>query len=101
MQPNKTIQYGTEKTTKFIDDNGSTVELEVKYADGKTTGPIRRHYAIRHRTDKTDLQTLELIAAALLNDPFKVDGELKLERTKTGDQEGYYTIIECYTVLEY
>lgn len=94
------IQYGTEEVTKIIDDNGSTETTTTKHHAGVTTVTSRR-MSIRHRTDKTNLAQLTKIAEALLNDPLKMDAELKLERTKHGELNGYYHIVECYTVLEY
>lgn len=98
----KDIKYGSREKTEFIDDNGSTKTLEEKFHAGeKSTKPVRVRYAIRYRTDKTDLQTLSDIAKDLLTDPMKLDGELKLERSPMGEMEGTYTIVACYTEVEY
>lgn len=97
----KPVRYGTVERSKIIDDNGSTVTQIKKYEDYVAVGPERLRFAIRHRTDKTSLQTIAEIANDLLNDLTKLDAELKLEKTKSGEQQGYFNLVECYTVLEY
>jgi len=100
MSTQTKYQYGEQEVTKVTDDNGST-ETVVSKTHAGVTRAVSRRVKIRHRTDKTDLASLARIAESLLNDPLKLDAELKLERTKYGEEGGYYHIVECYTVLEY
>jgi hypothetical protein len=95
------MQFGKKEETEIIDEAGSTLTVEHNFSAGVAVKPRRLHYEIRHRTDKTDLETLSQIAQGLISDFSKLDAELKLERTKTGEMQGYYTIVECYTILEY
>jgi hypothetical protein len=95
------ILFGGVERTEILDEEGSTKTMHQKLRDGFSQKPIRVRYEIRHRTDKTDLETISNIARTLLNDFSKLDAELKLERSKTGEQDGYYHLVECYTVLEY
>lgn len=95
------MQFGKLETTEVIDEDGSTVTLERNYVAGETVKPKRLHYEIRHRTDKTDLETIARIASSLVNDIAKFDASLRLERTKAGEMNGYYHVVECYTLLEY
>lgn len=101
MNPTTNIQYGSDESTKIIDDNGSTETIMYNYAGGERVSPTSRKYRIYHRTDKTDIATLERIAKNLINDPLKLDASLGLDKTKHGERDGYYNIVECYTVLEY
>lgn len=95
------MQFGKEEVTEIIDADGSTLTVEKNFNAGVTLKPRRLHYEIRHRTDIIDLESLSILARALINDPEKLDASLKFERTKTGEQNGYYHIVECYTLLEY
>lgn len=94
------MKYGTEEVTKILDENGSTETTVTKTHAGVSKISSRR-LAIRHRTDKTDIKKISEIAAALMNDPLKMDAEIRLERTKHGEMNGYYHLVECYTLVEY
>jgi hypothetical protein len=95
------MQFGTKETTHLLDDEGSTMAKTEKANAGVVAKPVRIRYEIRHRTDKTDLETLARIGYSLINDPAKLDTALKFEHTKYGDQQAYFYIVECYTLLEY
>lgn len=95
------MQYGNKETTKLLDDDGSTVTKHETFRAGVVTGAVKERFAIRHRTEKTDLESLTTIVKQLLSDPAKLDAELKLEKTRSGEQDGYYHIVECYTTISY
>jgi hypothetical protein len=97
----KDILFGAIAPTQLIDDNGSTKTTETKIHNGQTTGPVRVRYEIRHRTKKDDLLFPSQVISDLLTDMMKLDTLIRLEKTKTGEQEGYYNLVSCYTVLEY
>jgi len=95
------MEFGKKLSTQLLDDEGSTETKTETYMHGQVQKPVRIRYEIRHRTDKTDLETLANIAEKLINDPSKFDTELKLEKSKAGEVSGCYHIVECYTALEY
>lgn len=98
---NVKIPFGSTERTEIIDDNGSTRTAITNYKDGKPQMPTRLRYSIRHRTDKTDIETIAKIAKDLVDDFSKLDAELKIERSKSGELEGTFDLVECYTVLSY
>lgn len=99
MQPK--VEYGRVETTEIIDGEGSTLTVEKKVEAGVVLKPRRLRYEIRHRTDVMDIEAISKLGKSLINDPMKLDASLKFERTKYGSQNGYYHIVECYTILEY
>lgn len=95
------MQYGKKEVTEIIDGDGSTLTVENNFSAGVALKPRRLHYEIRHRTDLLDVESIAILAKVLVNSPEKLDASLKLEKTRTGEQQGYFTIVECYTLLEY
>lgn len=95
------MKYGTKEATEFIDDEGSTKTRIERINAGMIAKPVRMRYEIRHRTDRTDIATLASLGQALVDDPLKLDTALRFEKTKNGEHDGYYHIVECYTLLEY
>jgi len=96
-----TISHGNEETTQTIDDNGSTKTIVKRWENEALQKPVRHRYEIRHRTDKTNITAIEQLIKSLLADPAKLDASVKIERTKMGEQKGYYNLVECYTTLEF
>ena len=103
MNPPK-IFFGSGEVTSILDDNGSTATASIDYKAGKPKLPIRRHYKIRERVhsqaeeqEKYLQFSDELKSNHLLLDPLW----LPKERSKDGDQNGYYYVVKCYTLLEY
>lgn len=93
------LQYGSKSVTEVLEDGESTKTTEEVYYEGLLQ--LRKvHYKVPHRTNKTDIAALEKLCVNLFTDPKKLDPSLTLEHTRNGDKNGYYNIIECYTLLE-
>lgn len=95
------IKFGSSDKTEIIDAEGSTKTTTTNFRAKTVLKPIRYRYEIRHRTDKTDIESISRIAKALVDDFSKLDAEIRVERTKQGELEGTFNLIECYTVLSY
>lgn len=97
------MHFGAIKTTEFTDDNGSTVSTEVKYHSGMKAKPVRRYYEIKHKVkdQKEEHEEYLRFSEDIKTDQAKLDPAWKIEHTKQGNEQGYYLVISCYTILEY
>jgi hypothetical protein len=95
--------FGKEKTTELLDENGSTVATESNFVSGSLTKPLRHYYEIKERviSEKEEHEAYLKFSRDIQTDKTKLDPAFKIEHTKRGDEQGYYLIAKCYTVLEY
>lgn len=97
------MQYGTATTTQILDENGSTEITTEKYVKGIINKPVRKAYEIKTRV-KSQAEEHEAyinFSDSLSRDKSKLEPSFKIERSKIGDDNGYYYVVECYSVLEY
>lgn len=95
------IEYGATERTEIIDENGSTRTVEQKIHDKAPKLPVRVRYIYRHRTDNTDIATIAQLLKTNLENPHRLDVEFSIERSRNGTANGYYHLVEKYTMLEY
>lgn len=100
LETDKTPKYGTVVDTTQIDDNGSEMELERTFKDGVVVPPTRRRYAIRVKVhnDQEEL-TEHLKFKDEAKQGQKYDIATRLERSRVGDQQGFYYFVKCWTEL--
>lgn len=96
-------QFGTEETTRVIDSNGSTETLVENIRDWETVKPSRRKFAIRKKVTSQAQEFEEYYAFSdeLAKDKSKLEPAFRIERSKVGDDNGFYYVVRCYTQLEY
>lgn len=96
------LKYGKVKQTTHLDDNGSTITTEKNVRGGQYVKPIRKRYEIRERvtSDREEMAQMLKFYKELTDD--KLDPEIKpKQHTKKGDENGYWDVLLCYTVVEY
>lgn len=97
------MQYGTTETSVVIDDNGSTETQIENIRDGAVVLPVKRRYQIKTRVHSRieEKGVYDKFSLDIETDLSKLDPEFKIERSKIGDQNGYYYTVQCYTKLVY
>lgn len=97
------MQFGTQKTTKVLDNNGSTITTEEKYVKGKPNNIVRRYYEVKVRVhnQKEEHEAYVSFSDAISKDKSMREPAFRIEHNKLGDESGYYYVVECYTKLEY
>ena len=97
------MEFGKISTTKILDDEGSTVTECENVFDSQPVKPIRRTYEIRTRVNSQSKEHTAYIKFSddLLHDKTKLDPYFRIERTISGDKEGYYYVVCVYTQLIY
>lgn len=97
------IQFGSEKNTKVIDDNGSTVTNVIDYNKGIPKALSRNKYEIRTRvyTPEEEREQYLSFSYEIEKDPTMLDPAFMIERSVQGNKNGYYYVVRCYTRLQY
>lgn len=97
------MEYGTLETTHILDNNGSTVTKEVNYVKSETNKPVRNKYRIKKRVhnQREEHEAYIEFSNDISRDKSKLDPAFQIERTKLGNDNGYYYVVLCYTQLEY
>jgi len=97
------IDFGKTKTTKTLDDSGSTRTLEQNFRDGEATRPSREYFEYRQKvtSDKEEHEAYLDFSLSLHNDKTMLDPAFRIERSVAGDRDGYYFVVKCYTRLVY
>lgn len=95
--------YGTTETTKVIDSNNSTETTAQNIKNNEIVMPVRKRYEIRKRVSSQEQEHHEytLFSNELSIDKAMLDPSFKIERSRSGDDKGYYYVVRCYTLLEY
>ena len=99
-----TMLFGTEAVTSILDENGSTSTAKITYNNGQPKLPVRRSYNFRERVRSTEEANAKYIefAQELEDNPHMLDPTwLPKERSKVGDDAGYFYVVKGYTLLEY
>lgn len=95
------MRYGKERSTTTLDDNGSTQTEERNIVDYQTVNPIRKYYEYRVKVKDKKEEMTEYLKFTDSLDESKLDPNFKIERSKHGNDNGYYFVVKCYTELEY
>lgn len=97
------MQFGTQETTKILDDNGSTVTDKVDYKDGVAKRPTRKLYKFRERVHTREEERKKYLefSVELEDNSNMLDPSWNIERSAIGDKQGYYYVVKSYTLLEY
>src|ERR1700757_3267758 len=97
------MKFGKEETTKVIDAQGSTKTTSETYVDGTVVTPARRYYELKRRvsSQRDEHAILLEFSDDIMADRTKLDPIVKYQRSRQGDEHGYYYVILCYTQLEY
>jgi hypothetical protein len=95
--------FGNTKTTNILDDKGSTVTLEKNIVNNEVKKPIRQHYEWKTRVHNQieEHQAYLSFSDELAHDKTMLDPSFRIEKTKIGNDNGYYYVIRAYTQLEY
>lgn len=98
------IQFGEHEITKILDDDGSTETTVMNYANNKLKRPIRHKFSMRVRVFSHDeaLEKYGEFGKELAERPEMLDPTWQpKERSKDGDENGYFYVVKGYTILEY
>lgn len=95
--------YGNTQTTVILDNNGSTITSEENIVAGKINRPIRKRYELKVRvhSQQEEHEAYLKFSDDLANDKTKLDPAFRIDKTKLGNENGYYYVVNCYTQLEY
>lgn len=96
-------KHGVRKSTAFIDDNGSTETVELRFYSGVVSKPIRHYFEINHKVSgaKEEHEAYIAFSDSLVSDKTILDPAWRWEYPKALKDTGYYLAIGCYTKLEY
>ncbi len=88
--------------TRGLDKDGNFNEIEENIVEKMVNFPISRTVEIRVkvRSHEEELAEYEKFSEEVRNNPDIVRPSFKLETSRTGNREGYYFVIKCYTKLE-
>lgn len=94
------IDYGSREFISTIDSEGSTVSRTEAIQDGKVMHPVKVRKRIRIKVKNAQQELEEYLR---FSDEVKEAGAkwtdiaFGIERTRHGDQNGFYYIVKCYT----
>lgn len=96
------MQFGSVSKTQVIDDEGSTATRAENVRNGVSLKPVRVDYRIRKRvTSQSEEHTEYMYFSDLVSkDQTILDPAFEIERSRLGNENGYYYVIQCYTRLE-
>lgn len=95
------MDFGTKKLKQVVDDNGSTREIEVNYADGVPKQVFRVEYHKRHRvTTKDEERTvIDNFTEKYDSNNTYIDPRISIERSISGRKAGYYYVVTSWKEL--
>lgn len=92
------MRYGNIKSTKVIDDLGSTEVVSTDFHDEMSI--MKTSYAIRKRIPLTDTLTVDGLLQELIANGDAHDRHLVIEINSKGIQNGMIDAVSCYTLFE-
>ena len=97
------MQFGTTKTTMVLNDNGSTATEIENVFNGNVVRPVRKMYEIKTRVtcQQQELEAYLAFSDENMRDRTRLDPYFRIDRTKAGNDNGYYYVTSCYTTLVY
>lgn len=97
----KDMQFGAKAKTSVVDEHGSTVTINESVKNGRTVAPIRYNYNFRVRVNsRTDeLMAYEEFSSQISEDRGMIDPQWKVERSRLGEENGFYYVVKSYTRL--
>lgn len=97
------IQYGTDETTRIIDESGSTETVVENYVDWEIKKPSRHVFEFRKKVtnQEQEMQEYYKFSEEVNRDPKKLEPAFKIERSALGVKNGYYYVVCRYMVMEY
>jgi hypothetical protein len=95
------MKYGLERITTTLDENGSTLTTITNIREFKEVKPTRKYFEIREKVTDKKQEMTEFLKFSESMDDKKLDPAFKLERTRDGDEKGYYYVIKCWTEVIY
>lgn len=95
--------YGAQKTTQVIDDNGSTITTAKNIVNDEVVRPVRQYYEVKTRVhnEREEHEAYIEFSDDLRKDKSMLDPNWRIERSKIGNDNGYYYVVRCWTCLEY
>lgn len=89
--------YGTKKTTKTLDANGSTKTILENYRDGRVSGATKEYYEYRYKVlnDLEEMAQFNAFFREYTADPTMLDPVFRIEGRNA--KEGNRYAIKCFT----